>query len=41
MSNGYWLYRLGFVFLAIVIFTFARRWLHDRRRWQGSDWSED
>ena len=41
LSDGYWLYRLGLVFLAIVLFTFAKRWIHQMRRWQGSDWTSE
>lgn len=41
ISDGYWLYRLGWIFALVAIFTFVRRSLFERRRWQGSDWSEE
>lgn len=41
MSNGYWLYRLGFVFLAVTIFTLFRRMRFNARRWKGSDWTSE
>ena len=41
ISNGYWLYRLGIVFLIVVIISFARRWLFNYTRWRGSDWTSE
>lgn len=41
ISNGYWLYRLGFVFLVVVLISFARKWNYNRKRWSGSDWTSE
>jgi len=41
ISNGYWLYRLAIVFVIVVIFSFARRWMFNHNRWRGSDWTSE
>ena len=41
ISSGYWLYWLAVAFGLALAVSFARPWWADRKRWGGSDWTDE
>lgn len=41
LSSGFWAFALAGLFGLLFLFQFGRKWMHERARWSGTDWTDE